>query len=149
MCSLRVISSCRAPLNLAFQEGLTGSPEHRPFELGCARCVMVFPVSVVMGAAVPAAVCRWGLRWRCPGGEGGGGLARCVCERVNVYIYICVCVCEYMYTYIHTYIHIHIYISGYNPLYPDPRICMRDGQVVRGARTLVRFVESTEGISEI
>jgi len=27
----------------------------------------MFPLSVVMGAAVPAAVCRWGLCPRCPG----------------------------------------------------------------------------------
>jgi len=26
-----------------------------------ARCGTVFPVSAVVGAAVPAAVCRWGL----------------------------------------------------------------------------------------
>jgi len=31
--------------------------------VGLARCGTVFPVSVVVGAAVPAAVCRWGL---CP-----------------------------------------------------------------------------------
>jgi len=34
--------------------------EHRPFEWGW-RAVGLFPVSVVVGAAVPAAVCRWGL----------------------------------------------------------------------------------------
>jgi len=32
-----------------------------------ARCGTVFRVSVVMGAAVPAASCRWGLRPCCPG----------------------------------------------------------------------------------
>jgi len=31
-----------------------------------ARCGTVFPVSAVVGAAVPAAVCRWGLRPSCP-----------------------------------------------------------------------------------
>ena len=34
--------------------------EHRPFEWGW-RAVGVFPVTAVVGAAVPAAVCRWGL----------------------------------------------------------------------------------------
>jgi len=29
--------------------------------VGLARCGTVFPVSAVVGAAVPAAVCRWGL----------------------------------------------------------------------------------------
>ena len=37
----------------------------QPFCVGFARCRTAFPVSVVVGAAVPAAVCRWG---------GGGGL---------------------------------------------------------------------------
>jgi len=32
-----------------------------------ARCETVFPVSTVVGAAVPAAVCRWGLCRCCPG----------------------------------------------------------------------------------
>ena len=42
--------------------------------MGLARCGTVFPVSVV-GAAVPAAVCRWGLRSRCPGvGRCFGGM---------------------------------------------------------------------------
>jgi len=31
--------------------------------MGLARCWTVFPVSAVVGAVVPAAVCRWGL---CP-----------------------------------------------------------------------------------
>ena len=35
--------------------------------MGFARSGTVFPVSVVVGAAVPAAVCRWGLCSRCPG----------------------------------------------------------------------------------
>jgi len=34
---------------------------------GVARCGSVFPVSAVVGAAVPAAVCRWGLCPCCPG----------------------------------------------------------------------------------
>ena len=29
--------------------------------MGLARCGTVFPVSAVVGVAVPAAVCRWGL----------------------------------------------------------------------------------------
>jgi len=37
--------------------------------VGLARCGTVFPVSVVVGAAVPAAVCRWGLCSCCPGVE--------------------------------------------------------------------------------
>ena len=42
--------------------------------MGLARCGTVFPVSVVVGAAVPAAVCRWGLCSRCPGvGRSLGG----------------------------------------------------------------------------
>ena len=40
-----------------------------------ARCGTVFPVSAVVGAAVPAAVCRWGL-CPCP------GVGRCL-SRVN------------------------------------------------------------------
>ena len=36
-------------------------PRVRPHPLS------VFPMSVVVGAAVPAAVCRWGLCSRCPG----------------------------------------------------------------------------------
>ena len=40
--------------------------------MGLARCGTVFPVSVVVGAAVPAAVCRWGLCPQCPGVGGGG-----------------------------------------------------------------------------
>jgi len=43
-----------------------------------ARCGAVFPVSVVVGAAVPAAVCRWGLCPRC------SGVGRCFS---GVYIY--------------------------------------------------------------
>jgi len=39
----------------------------RTHRVGLARCGTVFPVSVVVGAAVPAAVCRWGLCPRCPG----------------------------------------------------------------------------------
>ena len=35
--------------------------------MGLARCGTVFPVSAVMGVAVPAAVCRWGLCSCCPG----------------------------------------------------------------------------------
>jgi len=35
--------------------------------VGLARCGIVFLVSVVVGAAVPAAVCRWGLFPRCLG----------------------------------------------------------------------------------
>jgi len=35
--------------------------------VGLARCGTVFPVSAVVGAAVPAAVCRWGLCPCCPG----------------------------------------------------------------------------------
>ena len=34
---------------------------------GLALCGTVFPVSAVVGAAVPAAVCRWGLFPCCPG----------------------------------------------------------------------------------
>jgi len=34
--------------------------------VGLARCGSVFPVSAVVGAAVPAAVCRWGLCPCCP-----------------------------------------------------------------------------------
>jgi len=34
---------------------------------GLARCGTVFSVSAVVGAAVPAAVCRWGLCPCCPG----------------------------------------------------------------------------------
>jgi len=39
--------------------------EHRPFEWGW-RFGTVFPVSVVVGVAVPAAMCRWGLCPCCP-----------------------------------------------------------------------------------
>jgi len=35
--------------------------------VGLARCGIVFPVSVVVGAAVPAALCCWGLCPHCPG----------------------------------------------------------------------------------
>jgi len=41
--------------------------------------VTVFPVSVVVGVAVPAAVCRWGLCSRCP------GVGRCL-SGVNIII---------------------------------------------------------------
>ena len=34
---------------------------------GLARRGTAFPVSMVVGAAEPAAVCRWGLCPRCPG----------------------------------------------------------------------------------
>jgi len=37
--------------------------------VGLARCGTVFPVSVVVAAAVPAAVCRWRLCPHCPGVE--------------------------------------------------------------------------------
>ena len=35
--------------------------------MGLARCGTVFPMSAVVGAAVPAAVYRWGLWPCCPG----------------------------------------------------------------------------------
>jgi len=35
--------------------------------VGLTRCGTVFPVSAVVGAAVPATVCRWGLFPCCPG----------------------------------------------------------------------------------
>jgi len=40
--------------------------EHRPFEWGW-RAVGLCSLCLVVGAAVPAAVCRWGLCPRCPG----------------------------------------------------------------------------------
>ena len=45
--------------------------------MGLACCGTVFPVSVVVGAAVPAAVCRWGLCPCCP------SVARCL-SGVNI-----------------------------------------------------------------
>jgi len=41
--------------------------------VGLARCVTVFPLSVVVGAAAPAAVCRRGM---CPCCPGVGGVSR-------------------------------------------------------------------------
>ena len=35
--------------------------------MGLAHCGTVFSMSVVVGAAVPTTVCRWGLCSRCPG----------------------------------------------------------------------------------
>jgi len=57
-------------------------------------------MSAVVGAAVPAAVCRWGLCSCCPGvGRCLSGvnnhqrvaLARCGCGYVYVYIQVCIC----------------------------------------------------------
>jgi len=45
--------------------------------LGLARYGTVFPVSAVVGAVVPAAVCRWGLCPCCP------GVGRCLSEVYN------------------------------------------------------------------
>jgi len=53
--------------------------------VGLALCGTVFPVSAVVGAAVPAAVCRWGLCPCCPGPDVG----RCLSGVYNGYIIIC------------------------------------------------------------
>jgi len=51
-------------IQVGAQEGVTRWLGSTP---GLARCGTVFPVSVVVGAAVPAAVCRRGLCPCCPG----------------------------------------------------------------------------------
>jgi len=85
-------------------------------------------VSVVVGAAMPAAVCRWGLRSRCRGvGRSLGGILIIIIRSTNTRLrqlvlnmyaaqthrrmYICMYVCMYRYRYIDIYIEIYIYIS--------------------------------------
>jgi len=74
-----------------------------------ARCETVFPVSVVVGAAVPAAMRRWGLCPRSP--VVGSCLSGVFISSSYVYkcMYLCIYVCE-LYTQIGIFMN---YICSY------------------------------------
>ena len=72
-----------------------------------ARCGTLFLMSAVVGAAVPAAVCRWGLCSCCP------GVGRCL-SGVNNHqrVALARCGCGYVYAYIHRYAYAYIQQRG-------------------------------------
>jgi len=103
--------------------------------VGLTRCGTVFPVSVVMGAAVLAAVCRWGLCPCCPNvGRCLSGVYEsslclltpfyCTPQRRRIEFFFAGRAPRrgyrgdvFIYIYIYIYIHIYIYIYMYTYIY--------------------------------